>query len=215
MAALAAEYNAEYNKIDIRESDFELPEVESSRQMIRWAYEAEVGDVTEALQFAGSFVVARLLEIHEDGVAPLDRVRVEAELGAIKKKKAEAFIREMQGITDLDQAATDLNLMIEKADNIIFESFSIPGMGREPEILGKIFTMGQGDLSVPIEGNGGVFIIQIDRVDPVNLSDIDVNIPREQLTLSRASKVGDDRSSAVFEALKDCSDIEDQRFKFY
>ena len=215
MESLAMEYNAEFNSIDIRESDFEIPEVESSRQLIRWAYEAEVGDVTEALQFAGAFVVARLLEIHEDGVAPLNRVKAEAELGAIKKKKAEAFIQEMQGVTDLNEAGKSLNLMVEKADNIAFENFSIPGLGREPELMGKIFTMQQGDLSVPIEGNGGVFIVQIDKVDAVNVSDIDIAAPKEQLTLSRATRVGDDRSSGVFEALKECSDIEDNRFRFY
>ena len=120
----------------------------------------------------------------------------------------------MSGITDLNKAGTDLNLLVDKADNILFESYSVPGLGREPEVLGKIFTMGQGDLSVPITGDGGVFIIQIDRVDEVP-GDIDLESPREQLTFSRISRVGDDRFSEVFDALKESSDIEDRRFKFY
>ena len=210
MPTLVGEYKAEFNSIDIRENDLMIPEVESSRNIIRWAYEAGIGDVSEAMQYPDAFVVCKLMEIHDDGVAPLDRVRAEAEVGAIKKKKAEKFMGEMQGITDLSAGAEKLGLGIETANNVIFESYSIPGMGREPVLLGKIFTMNSGDLSVPIEGDGGVYIVRIDKVNDVQ-ADTDVEVEKKQLAQNRQSRVDYD----VFEALKERADIEDNRFRFY
>ena len=214
MNELAFEYNVIAQEAQVLETSFEVNQIESSRGLIRWAYEAELGDVTEAMQFGSAFVVARLLEIHEDGVAPLDRVHLDAEIGAIKMKKADAFTAEMTGITDLTQGGADLNILVENSDNITFEAYSISGMGIEPQVLGKIFTMNEGDLSVPIIGEGGVYIVQIDNVEEPP-ADADLETAKDQLTLSRVSRVGDDRFSGVFDALKEQSDIEDRRFKFY
>ncbi|MEQ9063935.1 MAG: SurA N-terminal domain-containing protein [Vicingaceae bacterium] len=210
MASLAGEYQAEFNSSDVKEVDFMIPEVESSRGLIRWAFEAELGEVSEAMQFGDAFVVCRLKEIHEDGLAPLDRVYGEAEIGAIKKKKAQKFKEEMAGITDIKAGAAKLNLMVETANNIIFDGYSVPGMGREPQVMGKIFTMSSGDLSVPIEGEGGVYIISIDKIDDVN-EDVNVEVEKNQLAQSRTSRV----DYEVFESLKKSSDIEDRRFRFY
>ena len=120
------------------------------------------------------------------------------------------FKEEMKGITDLNAGAQQLNLMVETANNVIFESFSVPGMGREPVLLGKMFTMGSGDLSVPIEGEGGVYIVRVDKVNDVS-QDANVDVERKQLAQSRESRV----DFEVFEALKESADIEDNRFRFY
>ena len=210
MNLLAEKYRAVYNRIEVRESDFVAGDVESSRGLVRWAYSSELNELSEAMQFGGSFVVSKLVEVHEDGVAPLDRVRAEAEIGAIKDKKAESFLNEMQGFTSLKEASEALNLLIERADEIVFEEFSIPGLGREPSVLGKIFTMNLDDLSVPLKGENGVYIIHV--VDVKEVPEVPEYVSYgDQLHERRSSRV----NFEVFEALKDMVEIEDNRFKFY
>ena len=210
MLVLTSKYGAVHNRVDVRESDFLVGDIESSRALVRWAYSSEIDQVSEVMQFGGSFVVSKLVEVHEDGVAPLDRVKAEVEIGAIKDKKAELFLTEMQGHTNLKEAAEALSLPELRADDIIFEGFSIPGLGREPNVLGKMFTMNLDDLSVPIKGENGVYIIQVSKVDEIpEVSDY--SIATLQLNQARSSRV----NFEVFEALKDRVDIEDNRHKFY
>ena len=210
MRELAEKMYVPYNEIDIQENDNMIPEIESSRGLIRWAYNAEVGQVSEALQFGSTFVVARLKEIHEDGVAHLDKVRPMVELGAIKDKKAEKFIQEMSGFTDLNEAATSLNLRIERADGVAFESYSVPSLGREPALVGKLSTMEQGDLSVPIKGSNGVFIVRVETVNEPPAGN-DLTSTAMQTNQGRASRVGYE----VFEALKKRIEIKDNRHRIY
>lgn len=207
---LMGSYNVLYNEIDVRENDNMIPELQSSRGLIRWAYNAEVNQVSEAMQYGDAFVVAKLLEVHEDGVAPLESVRDQVELGAIREKKAEMLIDKMSGYTDLQTASTELKVPIETAENVVFESFSVPVLGREPNILGKVYTMEEGDLSVPLKGNSGVYIIRVDKVGDA-LPNQDYSAIKLQITQGRASRV----NYEVFEALKERVDVEDNRYKFY
>ena len=210
LVEMAREQGIPYNLIDIKENDNMIPEIESSRGLIRWAFNAEIGQVSEALQYGGTFVVAKLEEIHEDGIAPLERVRLQAENGAIKDKKAEMFMEEMSGFTDLESAASSLNTTVEKVANILFDAYSAPMLGREPNVLGKIFTMNVGDLSIPIKGESGVFIVQIDNImeAPEMQNALEM---KQQLMQERSSRV----SFSVFEALKERVEIEDNRYKIY
>jgi len=210
MEKLASEFNVPFNEIDVNENDNIVPEIEASRGLIRWTYNAELGQVSEALQYGSTFVVAKLMEVHEDGTAPLERVRAEVEIGAMKDKKAEKFMEEMQGFTDIDEAANSLKLRVEQAENVVFESFSVPVLGREPNVLGKIYTMNKGDLSVPIKGENGVFIIKIDLVGDA-LPNKDFSATKFQLSQGRTSRV----NFAVFEALKKRVEIVDNRYKVY
>ena len=207
---VAGEMGIPFEEADVLENDNTVPMLESSRGLVRWAYNAEVGQVSEALQYGSTFVVAKLLEIHEDGTAPLENVRAEAEIGAIKDKKAEKFLEEMSGYTDLDQAASALALQVERAEGIVFESFSVPVLGREPEVLGRIYTMDEGDLSVPIKGENGVYIVRIDDVEEVDQNQ-DFNVAKFQLSQNRSSRV----TFEVKEALKERVEIQDNRYKIY
>lgn len=210
MESLAPKFGVLYNTADVRENDNMIGQLESSRGIVRWAYEAELNQVSEALQYGGSFVVVKLLEIHEDGVAPLSRVEDEARIGAMKDKKAEIFKEEMSGFTDINDAAQSLDLTVDRAANVVFEAYSIPNLGRELHLLGRIFTMSEGDLSVPIQGENGVYIVHIEKVvEPNEISD--TKMIREQIAQGRESRV----DFEVFEALKKRVEIEDYRFRFY
>jgi peptidyl-prolyl cis-trans isomerase D len=206
----AVEYNLGVEMADVKENDFGINQIPGSRGLVRWAFNAEKGDVSEAMEYGDYFVVAKLTEVHEDGIASLENVRVDVEIGATKEKKAQRFIEEMSGFSDLDEAATSLNIGIQRASALNFEAYSVPGLGREPEVVGKISTMGRGDLSVPIKGENGVYIVRVENVITAPEME-DYRREAQQLASSRASRV----NYEVFEALKERVEIEDFRYRLY
>ena len=46
--------------------------------MIRWAYQAEKGDVSKVFTFGDKYVIGRLTDIRDKGILPLDAVRERA-----------------------------------------------------------------------------------------------------------------------------------------
>jgi peptidyl-prolyl cis-trans isomerase D len=179
------------------------------REMVRWSFNNEQGSVSAPFQFENTFVVAHLAEVREEGVATMEQVEIQVELGAKKKKKAAMFIEEMQGAANLDDLASKLGTIVESAPNVNFSAYAIPGMGQELRITGMASTLQEGQMSIPIEGQTGVFVIQIESVTPAPET-TDYSGVKSQLTQNYASATG-----MLIEALKDKYGVVDKRYKFY
>ncbi len=195
---------------EIKPNDFTLAGLDMPREIIRWAYTHDENSVSSPLTAGDAFVVVKVSSINEEGIAPLEKVRTQVELLAKKKKKGEQFTKEMEGITDLNQLAQKLNVQVEKANNVTFGSFAIPGLGREPKLLGAISAMNTGDVSIPLIGDIGVYVVKIDNVTPAP-DQFDAFTLKSQIEQATRAQV----NYVVFEALKDKVGVEDNRHKFY
>jgi peptidylprolyl isomerase/peptidyl-prolyl cis-trans isomerase D len=155
-------------------------------------------------------VVAIVERVDEKGVAPLDKIKNRIEYLAKQDKKAEQFIQEMSGFQNINELASNQRLTIETASGVTFESPTVPGVGMEPKVVGKAFSLEKGQMSVPIQGNSGVFVVSID-------SKSDVGEPNLASTRSSVARSIDSRvtNGAVFSALKEKAEITDNRNKFY
>ena len=180
------------------------------REVVRWAYKSEKGAVSEPMQFDNTYIIAHLSEVREEGIASMDQVEIQVELGAKKKKKAQMFIEEMKGISDLNQLAGKVGSTVEKADNVNFAAYAIPGMGQELRVNGMISTLKQGDMSLPIEGQTGVFVVKVEQVKRTESETIDYTSIKQQLQQSYSAA-----ASRVLEALKEKFGVVDKRYKFY
>jgi len=198
-----------YVASEVKVGDRDISGMANVREMIRWAYKNEKGAVSEPMQFENTFIIAHLSEVREEGIAPMDQVEIQVELGAKKKKKAEMFIKEMEGITNLDELATKLGTKVETAPDVNFSAYAIPGMGQELKINGMASTLQQGQMSIPIEGQTGVFVIQIEAVTPAPET-TDYTGIKTQLEQNYKG-----RTSQLLEALKDKYGVVDKRYKFY
>jgi peptidyl-prolyl cis-trans isomerase D len=199
---------------NVRPSDRTVPGINQSRELVRWAFRSDEGSVSNVLEFDNKFVVAAVVEAREDGVAPLERVRDRVEREVIKEKKAEKFTTDfnaaLAGANSIDDVANKLGRATESADNVNFAAFSIPGMGREPAVLGTAFSIGKDVVSAPIKGETGVFVIKVTGVSeaaPINDYSFYVN--------QISSNLGNRVSFEVFEALKEKVGVTDNRYKFY
>lgn len=179
------------------------------REMVRWSFNNEKGTVSAPFQFGNTFVVAHISELREEGIATMDQVAIQVELGAKKKKKAAQFMEEMKGASNIDGVAQKIAGNVESVNGVNFAAYAIPGMGQEPRISGQSVTLQKGQMSIPIEGQTGVFVIMVDGVTPA-AETTDYSAIKAQMEQGFMSI-----SSSALEALKDKFGVVDKRYKFY
>lgn len=207
---LVREKNIQRRSAEITENSTMVRGLPNSREVVRWAVDAEEGAVSEAFDVEDAFVVAIVERVDEKGIAPLDKIKNRIEYLAKQDKKAEQFIQEMSGFPNINELATNADLTIETATGVTFESPNIPKVGMEPKVVGKAFSLEKGQMSVPIQGNSGVFVVSIDNKSEVG----EPNLASTRNSVSRSieSRVS---NGAVFSALKEKAEITDNRNKFY
>ncbi|MBI2280754.1 MAG: SurA N-terminal domain-containing protein [Bacteroidetes bacterium] len=194
---------------EVKVSDKEIAGLDSPRELIRWAYKNDKGEVSAPFQFGQTFVVAHLAEVKEEGIAPIDQVEIQVELGAKKKKKAEMFINEMKGFTNLQELAAKIGGTVEVSNDVTFSSYSVPVMGQEPRIIGMIPTLQKGQMSIPLEGQTGVFVVLVNDVvaAPETKDFGPYKLQLEQMYSNNAN--------SAYDALQSKFGVKDERFKFY
>ena len=197
----------------LKESDKAIAGIDDPRAIIRWAFSGEKGDVsTEPLNFSDKYVVAHIAEIREEGIAPLEQKKEEVTLGAIKAKKAEKFIEEMNKLNAKtpEEYASKLNLKANSSEGSTFTAYNLPNIGRELNVYGPLFSLKEKEVSKPITGESGVYIIQIDKIT-------EAPAVTDYTTIKTQSK-GNFSYRAdieVIEAIKKKAEIKDNRTKFF
>ncbi len=194
----------------IKEDDRTLGNFESPRTVIRWIYGAEQGQVSEPFEERGRFVVIALKDIKEEGTLELDQVRDIVEQKFINEKKAERIIDGMSAYGSLEEAGTQLETGVQTVEALSFSEFSIPQIGRENKVFGKIFSMQTGQISEPIAGERGVFVIELVEIaDPQQ--GIDYETQKSQLLTNTRNRV----DFEAYPALQKAVNVVDNRGRFY
>ena len=217
-AAISAE-NLTKRVAKVGENEREIVGLENSRSLIRAAYTANVGDILQTTQespifeLGDNFVIAVLAEATEKGIAPFEDVKARVELAVLKEKKAELLVQKAKDAlkvnSDLSAVATALETEVKSANNINFNSFSIPGIGLEPRVIGTVSSLPVDKISTPVAGNNGVFVVKVTAVNEGAGTDV----AAEQKRLAQTNYYR--AVSQTFEAQRNAVEIEDNRSKFY
>ena len=199
---------------DLDDKETEIRGLDNSREIIRWAFGAEIGDVSSVFELGDTFVVAMLKGIQESDGTYADWTAVKQELhdGVIKEKKTVAIIAKMKeaaaGASDMEAIASKLGDGVKRASGVGYESYSFGSEGYEPAVVGVVASLEKGKITSPVAGTQGVYILQAENVSPnSNARPLDVKQAREELS-RRASY-------DAYGALEQMSTIEDRRGKFY
>lgn len=197
---------------NLRESDKNVPGLDQPRELVRWAYQAKKDEISKVFTFGDKYVIAKLVDIREKGILPLDAVRESVTNEARKLKKAELLTEKFNNAkaATIDEIASKLNTVAVDADNVSFANPYINTLGNEPKVVGSVFGLKQGALSKPIAGDNAVVVVFVKSlVEPAAITDFTPS----------AKAVGDQRKSRsdyeVLNALKEKANIQDNRGKFY
>jgi len=126
-----------------------------------------------------------------------------------KEKKAEQLKEKMAGKTDLASLASSLGTTVGQAQDVNFDSYSIPGLGIEPAIAGAVTTLEPGAVSKPIAGLSGVYVVKATAVNKGTNNDIASEKLQNKMALNYRVTV------QAFDALRENAEVVDKRGKFY
>ncbi|HEY0272650.1 MAG TPA: peptidylprolyl isomerase, partial [Chitinophaga sp.] len=196
---------------NIRPMDFVVNGLGSCRDLVKWAYDAKVGDVSNVFTLEDKYVVAVLTEAREAGTAKLSAVRPIVEAEVKRRKKADQIIGKLGNVASVDAAATATNQPVMQAEGINFSTPFIASLGFEPKIAGAAFNKawGTAKASAPIAGNAGVYVIKVNAYVPAQNGQ-DINNVKASYEQGLQSTL----SNSLFEVLKDKANVKDTRSKF-
>jgi peptidyl-prolyl cis-trans isomerase D len=192
-----------------------IPGLDNPRQMIRWVYGADKGDVSDQVfEMGNKFTVAKVVDIYKEGVLALDQVKDQIEPLVRNKVKAriqlEKMTKALEGSTSIEQVAQKAGRPVTPVQNIVFANPVIPGIAQEGKLVGHVFGSQPGKLSGAIEGQNGIYVFVVNGFsNPEPLTNtFKQKIQVAQSLIQRAP-------SEVYKVLRDKADIKDHRVKFF
>ncbi|MFO8054557.1 MAG: hypothetical protein R6U19_05260, partial [Bacteroidales bacterium] len=201
-----------------------IPGIGSPREMVRWAFDDKTkpGTVSEKV-FEGenTYVVAVLEERSEAGIQPLENVKDEIEPLVGREVRArvlkEEFNKHMGENIRITELAHKLDAELDTLSGISFASPNIPGFGREPKLTGTIMSVEKNRLMGPLQGNMGVYAFAVQKIMPAPETDNFARIIQQKQNQFNSLVGGGQQGQVgqVFEALKEISEIEDNRILYY
>ncbi len=206
----------------LKANDFTLGSLgsgQTSRDIIRWAFEAKRGTVSpevysyqnEVLLYNNKYLVVALKTIQKAGTPTVESIKADIEQLVINEKKAELLAQKMKG-KQLENLATEFSTQIDTAQNISFSLATLPNVGPEPKVVAEAFAIANGAVSQPIAGNSGVFVLKV-----LNKQSGSTPTPAELQPVGAlmASSTSSQVQSQLMETLKKNAKIKDYRFKFF
>jgi peptidyl-prolyl cis-trans isomerase D len=181
----------------------------SQREIVRWSFnkETEVGAI-KRFEVPQGFVVAKVKDINDTELLPLDVAKQTVEPILKNQKKAEIIKKKMKG-SSLEAVSKASGASIITATAVSLKNPMITNIGMEPKVVGKAFGLAAGKTSKVIEGTSGMFIIRAKKVVKAPaISDFTTYINQEKTQNQSYA------SSQAYMAIKDKADIKDNRGNF-
>lgn len=169
-SAKAFEEEVQKNKLqkqvadNIKVSDFTVYGIGSSREVIKWMYSAEQGEISPVFQLGGKYVVAKLATIRKKGMMELDTViRQNIEYIVKSEKKAEILAKKYADKKSLAEIAAAASVQVMPMDSFRGNNSFTNSAGYAPKIVGYSFYEGLklNTLSKPIKEQAGVYFITV------------------------------------------------------
>lgn len=203
------------NPFPLKENDYSVGNLQEARQLVRWAFEAKKGEVSEPFSIADEFVVAVLEKVLEEGVQDAETARSGAEAIIRNEKKAEIIKTKLGATPTLETAAAAYNKQILQAgadSSITLNAQIINGLGVEPKLLGASFNKdNQAKPTAPISGNSGVYVL---KVNSVKSKPADAPEMAAQQATTRLSAIRS-QTNNWYEGLRKQATIKDSRSKLF
>lgn len=191
-----------------------LPSVESSRPVIRWAFNSKKGSISEIMQCGDYYVVAAVEGKLEKGYRPLKDVADILKRELLNQKKGEKIVKslETKNLTSLEAYARAMNTELQEVKFVTFSTPRISTIGAEPAVNVVALSTEKGKISKPFAGKTAAYVLSVTERrtgehpfdEKIQMRQLDVqNSYRAMLFM---------RDNAL---LKENAKIEDNRIRFF
>lgn len=183
-------------------------QLKSSRPIVRWTFEAKEGQVSDVFECGQQFIVAAVAEVNDNEYRSLESVRAELTYEATNNAKAAYIKEQLNGVETLAAAAEKLGQSIQSVERVSLADTRLGNAGMEPTVIGAAIALGENQLSQPIQGNMGVFLVQTGMAMNTN-EEFNAEIEKAQLATRFAYL-----PYQAMQIMEDKADIEDNRANF-
>ncbi len=192
---------------------------ETSREIIRWAFDEEtnVGEVSPSIYeyqdpvefYTNKYVIAGLKNINPAGLADAASMKSSLETIVKNQLKGKKLASQISG-NDLQAIASANGVEVGNVENLAFSASGTPDLGSEPKVIAAAFNLNEGEVSKPIIGNSGVYVIKVvsktEGTAPGN-----VIVKKQQLNSATRGRA----SFSLLNALKKMFKPKDDRAKYF
>lgn len=213
------EKEAERRGLEIRESTATkgtsfIPGVGQSQQAMQTLGKLSEGEISEPIELNNLFIVVEMIQKTPEGPRPFTEVRNQVETRVKSQKRMDMVLERVQemyqGNSNIEALATASEREIQTAEDLRLAATRIPDAGRELKVIGEIFGMEAGDQSGPIQGENGVYVVEVTSITRANPDEMTAD-QKQQIE----SQLGQQKfiafNQVFLEQLKAEADIEDNR----
>jgi peptidyl-prolyl cis-trans isomerase D len=195
-----------------------IPGLGMESRVSRFAFRSQIGDVSDVLNTENGYLVAELKKIDKEHTASLETARPRI-ISALKteqrmnmaKAAAQAAEAALAAGSHFDQAAQQQGLSVQMTEEFVLGR-SIPGVGREPAFAATAISLGVGEVSQPVLGTRGYYLIQLVEKNQFNESDFQQQ--KDALKAQLAVRQRNQMFSQWYTKIKSEAKIKDYRGDF-
>ncbi|MEG2163455.1 MAG: SurA N-terminal domain-containing protein [Bacteroidales bacterium] len=192
-------------------NDVNINNVNDARQVVKWAFSAEKGHLSEIFNVDNKFVVAMVSNEIEPGYASMAEIEPQLRAEIVNSKKGDIIIKALDSTAkDINLYAAKMSSRIDTARSVIFNNPVVSGLGFEPKVVGIAPYSEVGSLQGPVKGNRGVYVFNVIEKHPVIST---FSKPNEVARYNQITQQMLYRQ--LLDVLKSKADVEDNRIKFF
>jgi peptidyl-prolyl cis-trans isomerase D len=201
-------------EIPVYAAQFGLPSVESSRPVIRWAFNNSKGSISEIMQCGDYYVVAAIEGTLKEGYRPLRDVSDILKRELLNQKKGEKIVKslEAKNSASLEDYAREMNTEPQEVKFVTFSTPRISGIGTDPAVNVAAISTEKGKISKPFAGRTAAYVLQVTDKN-ANGQAFDEKTQMQQLDMQNGYRIMSFMQNNAL--LKESAKIEDNRIRFF
>lgn len=197
-----------------------VPGIGMNTSINRFAFSNKRGSISDVFTTTDAYIVCMISEVREAGIRPFEELKSALEARVKRQKKMDkiktlaAEVLQKLSPNESLEKVTDYyaNLSAQRVAPTTL-GVPIPGIGRDLGFVGSLSGLRVGEISQPIEGSRGYYIVKLLSMSPFDTTMYNIQKEgiRNQLLSERQNRI----FAEWFENLKKNADIIDNRDLFY
>lgn len=193
---------------DLGPMDEHVIGIGNERGIVQWAFEKNTKPgAIKRFNVDQGYVVVQLTSSISEGMQSVEEAADKVKPILMKKKKGEYLTSKINS-NDLNEIASQYKSEVSSKDGVTFKNPILDG--REPKVVGRAFSLNKGEVSKPIAGNSGVYVLKVKSVEKAQAPD-----SYKEVIAQENEKIRKRAAQDLLDALESKAKINDRRAEFY
>ncbi len=197
-----------------------IPGIGANEDIVNWAFSGSLGDMSDMTTIAQGSAVFMISEIKNAGVTPFEQVAAQIRNLIKKQKQFNVALSYADQLTKKLSPGDSVNRLLtldSRLRNGVTQPFGpgeyVPGIGRDFSFAATAAQLNVGQMSKPVKGEAGVYVIQLMSKTPFDSTSY--KIQRMSMMQQLIQQEKNSVVSEWLQQMKESASIEDNRAKIF